>query len=144
MTISKILFVADASKEALTSIVGALGVIKKDPLSVRVIFLSFLSVLSQKNFVPLGPNTLFLLTQEERQILESFKAHFGRMNIRYSLDSITMPAWQVIFDEMENGDQDLIILQGQFLDVWNGNLHANCSPKCPVLVINHHKEELLP
>jgi len=77
MTISRILFIADASGEALTSIVGALGVIKKDPLSVRVIFLSFLSVLSQKNFAPLGPNTLFLLTQEEREILESVKNPFS-------------------------------------------------------------------
>jgi|MudIll2142460700_1097286.scaffolds.fasta_scaffold507357_1 hypothetical protein len=137
MTISRILFIADASGEALTSIVGALGVIKKDPLSVRVIFLSFLSVLSQKNFAPLGPNTLFLLTQEEREILESLKTHFRRTNIRYSFDFVTMPAWQVIFDEMGNGDQDLIILQGQFLKVWRENAHADRSPKCPVVGIHH-------
>lgn len=136
MTISKILFIADASREALTSIVGALRVIKKDPLSIRAILLSFLSVLSQKNFAPLGPNTLFLLTQEEKETLESLKTLLGRMNIRYSFDSVTMPAWQAILDEMENGDQDLIILQGQFLKVWKGNARADCSPKCPVLVIN--------
>jgi len=137
MIIPKILFIADASKEALTSIVGTLRVIKEDPLSIRVVFLSFLSVLSQKNFAPLGPNTLFSLTQEEREILESLEAHLARMKIRYSLNSVTMPAWQVIFEEMENGDQDLIILQGQFLKVWSENAHSDCSPKCPVMRINH-------
>lgn len=143
MTISKILFIADASREALTSILGALRVVKKDPLSIRVIFLSFLSILSQKNFAPLGPNTLFLLAQEEREILESLKAHLGRMKIHYSLDSVTMPAWQVIFDEMENGDQDLISLQGQFLKVWSENGGADCSPKCPVVRMNHSYELLV-
>jgi len=52
--------------------------------------------------------------------------------------------------KMENGDQDLIILQGQFLKMWNESprdfglcTHAIYRPKCPVLVINRPEEMFL-
>jgi len=144
MMISKILFIADATKEALTSIVGALRVIKKDQLSIRAIFLSYLSAFPEKDFAPLGPNALLLLMQEEKEILELMKNHFAMTNIPYSLDFITMPSWEKLVEETEKGDQDLIILQGKVLKIWSKIsqdfglcAHTTYSPKCPVLVINH-------
>jgi hypothetical protein len=144
MAISKILFIADASREALTSIVGALRVIKKDQLSIRAILLSFLSAFPEKDFSPLGPNTLFLLMQEEKEIVELIKKHFARMNIPCSFDFITMPNWEKLVEETEKGDQDLIILQGKVLKIWSTSsqdfrlcAHTTNRPKCPVLVINH-------
>jgi hypothetical protein len=64
--VSNVLVIADASKEALKPIMDTLQMLKKDRLNLRVILLSFLSILSKKNFEPLGPNTLFLLIQEEK------------------------------------------------------------------------------
>lgn len=148
---SKILVVADASSRALAPILDALGVLEKNRLSLRVFFLSFLSVLSKKKADPLGPNALFFLMQEEKEILESAKNLFTWMDIPCSFQFVTTPDWERILDEIENGDQDLIILQGRFLRIWSETYenfglcaHAIYWPKCPVLVINQQKETTLP
>ena len=148
---SKILVVADASSKALSPILDSLGVLGKNRLSLRVFFLSFLSVLSEKNADPLGPNTLFFLMQEEKEILESAKNLFMWMDIPCRFQFVTAPDWQQILDEIKNGDQNLIILQGQFLRIWNESYenlglrtHAFYRPKCPVWVINQYKETTLP
>jgi hypothetical protein len=150
MTIQKILAIADASRDALNPMLDALRVVQKERLATRIILLSFLSVLSEKHLEPLGPNTLFLLIQEEQDILEKVRNHFKMMDIPCSLQHITSPVWKEILDEMENGDQDLIILQGQFLKMWNEGprdfglyTHAIFRPKCPVLVINQPGEMFL-
>jgi len=143
MTTQKILAIADASRDTLNPIVDVLRIVQKERLVIRIILLSFLSVLSKKQSEPLGPNTLFLLMREEQDILEVVRNHFKRMDIPCSLQFVTSPAWKKILDEMENGDQDLIILQGQFLKMWNESprdfglcTHAIFRPKCPVLAIN--------
>jgi hypothetical protein len=147
MTIQKILAIADASRDALNPIVDALRIVRKERLAIRIIFLSFLSVLSEKHSEPLGPNTLFLLMQEERDVLEEVRNHFKMKDIPCSLQLMTSPAWKEILDEMESGDQDLIILQGRFLKMWNERprdfglcTHAIYRPKCPVLAINQPGE----
>jgi hypothetical protein len=146
--ISKILIIADASRKASTLILDALRGIQKDQLNVRAILLSFLSFLSEKNVDPLGPNALFLLRQEEKEILEWAKGHFTRLNIPYDFDFITMPAWQEIVDEIENGDQDLIILQGEFLEMLKeGQMDHELRTRmiyrlnCPVLEISPAKDK---
>ena len=145
-----ILAVADASRDALRSMLDVLRVIENDRSNVRVILLSFLSVLSEKDCKPLGPNTLLLLVQEENEIARSLKNHLAKMNISGSLQFITYPIWEDILEEMGNGNQDLIILQGRFLEIWgNGaedlriNMHAINGPKCPVMVINQWEESSL-
>jgi len=150
MTTQKILAIADASIETLNPILDALRIVQKERLAIRIILLSFLSVLSKKQSEPLGPNTLFLLMQEEQDILEKVRNQFNMMDIPCSLRLMTSPAWKEILDEMESGDQDLIILQGQFLKMWNESprdfglcTHAIFRPKCPVLVINQPEEMFL-
>ncbi len=149
MTTHKILAVADASRDALKPILGALRMVKEERLAIRIVLLSFLSVLSKKDFDPLGPNTLFLLMQEEQDILESARTHFKMVKIPCSLQLITTPVWKEILDEMENGDQDLIILQGRFLKVWEERMRdaglltrTVYRPRCPVLMIDHSKERV--
>jgi hypothetical protein len=150
MTIQKILAIADASKHTLNPMLDALRIVQKGRLAIRIILLSFLSVLSKKQTEPLGPNTLFLLMQEEQDVLEKMRNHFKMMDIPCSLQLMTLPAWKEILEEMETGDQDLIILQGQFLKMWNESpgdfglyTHAIYRPKCPVLVINRPEEMFL-
>jgi hypothetical protein len=150
MMTHKILAIADASRDTLNPILDALQIIQKERLAIRVILLSFLSILSEKHSEPLGPNTLFLLMQEEQDVLEGVRNHFKRMDIPCSLQLITSPVWKEILGEMENGEQDLVILQGQFLKMWDENprdfglcTHALYRPKCPVLVINQPGEMFL-
>jgi hypothetical protein len=147
MTIQKILAIADASRDTLNPILDALRIVQKGRLAIRIILLSFLAVLSKKETEPLGPNTLFLLMQEEQDVLEKVRNHFKMMDISCNLQLMTLPDWKEILDEMENGDQDLIIPQGQFLKMWNESprdfglcTHAIYRPKCPVLVINQPGE----
>jgi hypothetical protein len=147
MTIQKILAIADASRDTLNPILDALRIVQKGRLAIRIILLSFLAVLSKKETEPLGPNTLFLLMQEEQDVLEKVRNHFKMMDIPCNLQLMTLPDWKEILEEMENGDQDLIILQGQFLKMWNESprdfglcTHAIYRPKCPVLVINQPGE----
>jgi len=150
MTTHKILAIADASRDTLNPILESLRIIQKERLAIRFILLSFLSVLSAEHTEPLGPNTLFILMQEEQDVLEKARNHFKTMDIPCSLQLITSPAWKEILDEMKSGDQDLIILQGQFLKMWNESprdfglcTHAIFRPKCPVLVINQPGEMFL-
>ena len=149
MMTHKILAIADASRDALKPILDGLGIAKQENLVLRIMLISFLSIPSKEHLEPLGPNTLFLLMQEEQDILESARNHFRMMDISCSLQLITTPAWGEIFDEMESGDQDLIILQGRFLKVWDEiprgfglYTHAMYQPKCPIWVINHSKERV--
>lgn len=139
---SKILVVADASSKALGPILDSLGAFGKERLSLRIIFLSFLSFLPEKKADPLGPNTLFFLIQEEKEILGSAKNLFTWMDIPCRLQFVTTPDWERILNEVKNGDQDLIILQGQFLRILkesHENLdlcaHAVYRPKCPVWMV---------
>ncbi len=149
MISQKILAIADASRGTLSPILESLRTVQKERFSIRIIFLSFLSVLSAKHTEPLGPNTLFLLMQEEQDVLEEVRNHFDRMDIPCILQLVTSPSWMEIFGEMKSGDQDLIILQGQFLKMWNessrdfGCAHAVFTPNCPVLVINQPGEIFL-
>ena len=143
MTTSKILFISDASREAFRSISGLLRVVQKIQPSVRAIFLSFLSTFPEQDCGPLGPNTLFLLIQEEKEVLELTKSLFAGMNIPYRLDFITMPNWQPLVDETENGEHHLIILQGKAQNIWSERrldfgmpTYTMDRPKSPVVLIN--------
>ena len=145
----RVLAIGDASSDALKAILDALGTIGRERVAMKIILLSSLALLSRRHLEPLGPNTLFLLMQKEQEILESARNYFNMLEIPCSLRLMTSPAWGETLDEMEKGDQDLIILQGQFLKLWNecperlgSDTNLTCGPACPVLVIDHSKERV--
>jgi nucleotide-binding universal stress UspA family protein len=147
MTISKILIIANASRQASLLILDAFQIIQKHQPSVRAIFLSCLSELFKKN---LGPNTLNYLVKEQEESLERVRNYFTRMEIPYSFKVITASPWETILNEAEKGDQDLIILQGEFLKIWRQDTldyglcsHAIYRLSCPILLINQTEEASL-
>jgi len=142
--ISKILAIANASRVGSVLVLDAFQMIQKHQPSVKAIFISHLSELSKKN---LGPNAMNYLIKEERESLETVKDYFTRMDIPYHFKVVTAFSWQTVLNELECGDQDLIILQGKFLKIWRGDTLDDglCSQaifrsNCPILVINPLEE----
>jgi len=141
--ISKVLVIADASSQALVSVLDSLQTLQKDALSsIRVIFISILSETLMKN---LGPNVIALLLREERETLAKAKEYFDRMNKPYDIKVIIAPPWKPVLNEIRDrdGDHDLIILQGEFLNLWREYTIIGCpysqmmhSPKYSILTIN--------
>jgi len=122
--ISRGLVIADASSQAWLLILDALRRLRKDDLhSVRVIFVSFLSETPKKN---LGPNVLSLLLEDERETLGRTKEYFDRMNIPYELKVIIAPPWNTVLHEIRDGTHDLLMLQGEFLDLWREYTARGC------------------
>jgi len=116
--ISKILIIADASLEALELVLDAFQTIRKHQPKVRGIFVSCLS----KTFLKKSsPNLLSLLLKEEKEAIESAESYFERMNIPHHIEVITVPPYQIILDEMKMWDYDLIVLQGEFLNICRKN-----------------------
>ncbi len=116
--ISKILIIADASWQASLLILDAFQMIQNHQMSVKAIFISCLLEPFKKNF---GPNTLYLLMEEEKKVLKRVKDYFTKMDIPYNFKVITASPLETVLNEMEGGDQDLIILQGEFLKIWKGD-----------------------
>ena len=112
---SKILVIADASREALPLITDALYKIKEHQPSVRLIFISHLSDSFKTSF---GPNILKILMKEEKETLERARDHFSRMDMRCSVKAITVPPWDGVFRELEEDDYDLVMIQGDFIKTW--------------------------
>jgi len=139
--ISKVLIIADASSQACLLILDALRTLRKDDLhSVRVIFVSFLSETLKMN---LGPNVLSLMLEDERETLGKTKEYFDRMNIPYELKVIITPPWNTVLHEIEDGNHDLLMIQGEFLDLWRDYTARGCpyremmeSQKYSILTIN--------
>jgi len=145
--ISKILIIASATREASVSILDAFQIIQKGQPSVKVIFASYLCDLFKKR---LGPNTLNHWMKEEKECLERVKHYFARMDIPYDFKVITVPPWEMVFNEIKDGVHDLIILHGEALKMWRKD-GANCGlcsetiyrSNCPILVINPSEEDSL-
>jgi len=148
MKISKILIALSATNDASVSILDAFQMIQKDTPSVKVLFISYLSDLFKKS---LGPNTLNHWVKEEKECMEKVKHFFARMDIPYEPKVITVPPWEMVFDEMRDEVQDLIILQTELLERWKKG-KANCAlcsdtlsmSRCPILVINSSKDTMNP
>jgi len=146
MRLSKILIALSATKDASVSILDAFQMIQKDRQSVKVLFISYLSDLFKKS---LGPNTLSHWVKEEKECMEKVAHYFARMDIPYERKVITVPPWEMVFDEMSGLAQDLIILQNELLEKWKKG-KANCAlcsdalsrPRCPILVI-HSSEDTM-
>jgi hypothetical protein len=88
--------------------------------------------------------------KEQEESLERVRNYFTRMEIPYSFKVITASPWETILNEAEKGDQDLIILQGEFLKIWRQDTldyglcsHAIYRLSCPILLINQTEEASL-
>jgi hypothetical protein len=145
--ISKILIIASATREASVSILDAFQIIQKGQPSVKVIFASYLCDLFKKR---LGPNTLNHWMKEEKECLKRVKNYFYRMDIPYDFKVITVPPWEMVFNEIKDGVHDLIILHGETLKMWrkDGANFELCTEtiyrsNCPILVINLSEEDSL-
>ena len=122
--VSKVLVIADASSQAWLLISDALRKLGKDYLqSVRVIFISFLSETLRMS---LSPKVLNLLLMEERETLEKAKKYFDQINTPYDLKVIIAPPWKTVLDEIGDGNHDLLILQGEFFDLWREYTPRGC------------------
>ena len=139
--VSKVLVITDASSQAWLLISDTFRKLPKDHLqSVRVIFISFLSETLRMS---LSPRVLNLLLREERETLEKAEKYFDQINTPYDLKVIIAPPWKTILDEIGDGNHDLLILQGEFLDLWREYATRGCayrsmmeSRKYSVLIIN--------
>jgi hypothetical protein len=148
MMISKILIIASATRDASISIWDAFQLIQKDQPAVKVIFVSYLTDLFKGR---LGFNTLTHWVKEEKECLERVKSYFTRMDIPYDFEVITIPPWEMVFNEIKDGIRHLVILQGEFLKMWRKD-EASCGLcsdvisrlKCPILVINFDEETSCP
>ena len=146
MKISKILIALSATKDASVSILDAFQMIQKDTPNVKVLFISYLSSLFKKS---LGPNTLNHWVKEEKECMEKVSGYFGRMDIPYEPKVIIVPPWEMVFDEMREEVQDLIILQDELLEKWKKG-KANCAlcsdalsrSRCLILVINSSEDTM--
>lgn len=143
MMISKILVIADASKEALELVLDTFQTIRKHQPKVSGIFISCLSESLLNN---LGPNILNLLLKEEKETLEGAENYFAGAGIPHHFQVIASP-WQTILDEMKVEEQDLIILQGEFIKIcsennlnWESHPQTIFEPKCPILIINESEK----
>jgi len=122
--ISRVLVIADPLSQALVSVFDALETLRKDHLrSVRIIFISFLSETLKEN---LGPNILGALAREETETLAKAKELFDQISIPYALKVITVPPWNMVVDEIRDGNHDLLMLQGEFLDFWKQYAARGC------------------
>jgi len=145
--ISNIYVIADASWQASLLILDAFQMIQNDQMRVKAIFISCLLEPFKKN---LGPNTLCLLMEEETKALRRIKNYLTRMDIPHNFKVITASPLETVLNEMEGGDQDLIILQGEFLKMWIKDQvnYGLCSQtiyrsNCPILAINKSDEDSL-
>jgi len=113
--VSKIVVIADATKEAVGVILEALKTVHSDQLHVKVLFISRLSGVSQKN---LGYNILTLLMREEQEALQRARVYFTIHDIPYDIRITIGSDWQTVSKEIEAQQQDILIIQGEFAKIW--------------------------
>jgi len=136
--ISKLLIIADASKEALDSVLDAFHTIQKGQPRVTGFFIS---CLSEPFLNHLGPNILTILLKEETEALKTAEDCFTHMDIPHHFEVISARHWQTAVEEVKLGGHDLIILQGEFLNICREKslIEESClhsvTPKCPILFI---------
>jgi len=113
--VSRILVIADATKEAVGLILESLKTIHNDQLHIKALFISFLSGVSLKN---IGPNILTLLTREKEEALQRARHYFTINDIPYDIRMMPGSDWQVISKEIEGQEHNILIIQGEFAKIW--------------------------
>ena len=64
--------------------------------------------------------------QAYRKDTERVKSYFTRMDIPYDFKVITIPPWEMVFNEIKDGVHHLVILQGEFLSLWRDHIMMGC------------------
>ena len=95
----------------------------------------------------LGPNSLYLLMEEEKKAIIRIKDYFAGMNIPYDFEVITTSPLETVLKKMKSRDHGVIVLQGEFIKIWredqvNDGLCSQAISKLsrPILVINKSME----
>jgi hypothetical protein len=112
---SRILVIADATTEAVEVILESLKTIHSDQLHIKVLFISRLFGVSLRN---LGYNILTLLMREEQEALQRARIYFTMSSIPYDIQIMPGPDWQAVSKEIEGQEHDILILQGEFANIW--------------------------
>ena len=120
--ISRILVVADATTEAAQLILESLRTIHRDQLHIEVLFISGLSGVSLRN---LGYNVLTLLMREEQKALQRARVYFTMNGIPYDIRVLPGSDWQAVSKEIEDQAHDILILQGEFANIWRKHHPSN-------------------
>jgi len=123
---SRILVISDASIQALDQVVTTLEEIRCTQMRVRVLFISRLTGAFTKGT---GPNILGLLMKEEQETLQRARNYLLRKEVPYNLKLISAPTWKGVFEEIDMGMDDLLILQGEFAAVWEKDHPSSYGPK---------------
>jgi hypothetical protein len=119
---SRILVIADATTEAAEMISNALRTIHSDELHIKVLFISRLSGVSLRN---LGYNILTLLMREEQEALQRARVYFTMNGIPYDIRVTPGSDWQAVSKEIEDQEHDILILQGEFANIWRKDHPSN-------------------
>jgi hypothetical protein len=120
--ILKILVIADATAEAAEMISNALGTIHSGELHIKALFISRLSGVSLRN---LGYNILTLLMREEQEALQRARVYFTMNSIPYDIRVMPGSDGQVVSKQIEAQEHDILILQGEFADIWRKDHPSN-------------------
>jgi hypothetical protein len=112
---SKIVLIADATTETLELILEALKTIQSDQPHVKALFISRLSGVSLKD---IGYNILTLLMREEQEALQRARIYFTINDIPYDIRIMPGSDWQAVSKEIEAQEHDILIIQGEFADIW--------------------------
>jgi hypothetical protein len=120
--ISRILVIADATTEAVEMTSDALRTIHSDELHIKALFISRLSRVSLRN---LGYNILTLLMREEQEALQRARVYFTMNCIPYDIRVMPGSDWQAVSKEIEDQEHDILILQGEFANIWRKDHPSN-------------------
>jgi hypothetical protein len=120
--ISRILVIADATTEAVEMTSDALRTIHSDELHIKALFISRLSRVSLRN---LGYNILTLLMREEQEALQGARVYFTMNCIPYDIRVMPGSDWQAVSKEIEDQEHDILILQGEFANIWRKDHPSN-------------------
>ncbi len=141
---SRVLIITGTTKQSSISVLDAFQILRRGELTVKAILVSYLSDLFKRS---LGPTTLSYWMREEESSMERISDYFARMEIPYHSKIVVVPPWKMIFEEMDDGDHDMIIVDREFLKKWS-NEKVNCSlcsemfsqRRRPVLLINSDED----
>ena len=66
----------------------------------------------------LGPNVLTLLMREEERALQRARHSFTVNDILYDIRTTPGSDWQAVSEEIDGQEHDILIIQGEFAEIW--------------------------
>ncbi len=120
--VSNVLIIADALTEAVELTLDALKTIHCNKLQIKALFISRLTGMSLKN---LGYNILTLLMRDEQEALQRARTYFTINDIPYDIQIMHISHWETVSKEVEVQRHDILILQGEFANLWRKDHPSN-------------------